>query len=134
MPTMPTIVVVEDDPDLQLLTTLMLTHAGYAVRAYDDAREAVEACAATPPDAVVMDWMLPGMSGIDALEQLRQDPLTADVPVVMATACGMTENIERAFRSGAQGYLVKPFAPTDLVRTIGSVIAARAVRVPAEVA
>jgi two-component system, OmpR family, phosphate regulon response regulator PhoB len=130
-----TVVVVEDDPDLQLLTALMLTQAGYAVRAYGDAREALPACAATPPDAVVMDWMLPGMTGIDALEALRRDPATTEVPVVMATACGLAENVDRALAGGAQGFLVKPFGQAELVAAVGSAIEARtAGRLPAEVA
>ncbi|WP_162529904.1 response regulator [Nocardioides caldifontis] len=134
-----TVVVVEDDPDLQLLTTLMLTRAGYAVRSYGDAREALPACTATPPDVVVLDWMLPGMSGIEALAALRAHPATADVPVVMATALGLGENVEQAVRGGAQGYLVKPFAQAELVRTLDEVLAdharqRRQLRVPAEVA
>jgi two-component system, OmpR family, phosphate regulon response regulator PhoB len=117
-----TVVLVEDDPDLQFLTMLMLSRAGYVVRAYDDAREAVPACIASPPAAVVLDWMLPGMSGIEALRELRAHPLTADVPVVMATALGFGENVSRAMEAGAQGYLVKPFGQAELVRTVGSVI------------
>ena len=117
-----TVVLVEDDPDLQFLTTLMLTRAGFVVRAYDDAREAVPACIASPPDAVVLDWMLPGMTGLEALRLLRADEATADVPVVMATACGFTENITAAMDSGAQGYLVKPFSTDELTSCVTGAI------------
>jgi two-component system phosphate regulon response regulator PhoB len=117
-----TVVLVEDDPDLQFLTTLMLTRAGFVVRSYGDAREAVPACIDAPPDAVVLDWMLPGMTGIEALRELRRHPATEGLPVVMATACGMTENVTAALAAGAGGYLVKPFSPDELVAAVGSAI------------
>ena len=117
-----TVVLVEDDPDLQFLTTLMLTRAGFVVRAYDDARDAVPACIASPPDAVVLDWMLPGMTGLEALRLLRAHEATVDVPVVMATACGFTENIAAAMDSGAQGYLVKPFSTDELTSCVTGAI------------
>jgi DNA-binding response OmpR family regulator len=91
-----TVVLVEDDPDLQFLTTLMLTRAGFVVRAYDDAR--------------------------DAVRLLRAHEATADVPVVMATACGFTENIAAAMDSGAQGYLVKPFSSDELTSCVTGAI------------
>jgi two-component system phosphate regulon response regulator PhoB len=130
----PTVVVVEDDPDLQFLTTLMLTKAGYVVRSYGDAREAVPACIESPPDAVVLDWMLPGMSGIDALRELRRHPETAALPVVMATACGSSDRVAAALASGAQGYLVKPFGAAELASAVSSAREAGVARVVEQVA
>ena len=120
-----TVVLVEDDPDLQFLTTLMLTQAGYVVRSYGDAREAVPACIDNPPDAVVLDWMLPGMTGLEALRELRAHPATAHLPVVMATACDLPQNVAAAMESGAHGYLVKPFSLDDLLREVGAAIESR---------
>ena len=119
-----TVVVVEDDPDLQFLTTLMLSHAGYAVRSYADAREAVPACIASPPDAVVLDWMLPGMTGLEALRALRGHPLTAEVPVVMATACDTSDRVVAALASGAQAFIGKPFACDELTGAVASLVEA----------
>ena len=78
-----------------------------------------------PPDAVVLDWMLPGMTGLEALRELQAHPATAQLPVVMATACDLPQNVSAAMDSGANGYLLKPFAPDDLLREVGAAIEPR---------
>lgn len=74
-------------------------------------------------EVIILDWMMPGMSGIEVLQRLRQQARTARTPVLMLTARGQAHDQEQAIRAGANGYLVKPFSPLELLERINSVIA-----------
>jgi DNA-binding response OmpR family regulator len=112
------VVLVEDDPDLQCLTELMLTKQGHRVRVFDSARAAIESCIQTPPEVVLMDWMLPEMSGLEALRALREHPLTRSVPVVMVTALDTATHVDAAREAGAQDYVVKPYTRSRLLGAV----------------
>ncbi len=122
------VVVVEDDPDLQILTGMLLEAHGHATRRYSAGRTALEACIANPPEIVLLDWMLPEMTGIEVLQALRQHPATAHVPVVMVTALDRPENLAEAFDSGAADYVRKPFTGRSLISAVERQLAAH--RVP----
>jgi two-component system phosphate regulon response regulator PhoB len=121
------VVVVEDDPDLQFLTRLMLEQDGHTVQVFGTGSEAVAGCAAPAeplPDVVLLDWMLPEMTGLDVLGHLRADPRTARVPVVMVTALDSPAHVTAAMRAGASDYVVKPYAPADLLGAVGRQVVA----------
>lgn len=76
-------------------------------------------------DLIILDWMMPGMTGIEVLERLRQQPRTANVPVLMLTARGQMKDQERAMALGASGYMMKPFSPLELLERINGLIGRR---------
>ena len=115
---MVTVVLVEDDPDLRYLTTLMLELEGVEVRAFENGREALDSCRENQPDLVLLDWMVPGMSGLEVLRALKTCPATAAIPVVMLSALSEPYNIAAARTAGAADYLVKPFSRATLLQAV----------------
>ena len=103
------ILVVEDNELNLKLVRDVLTYAGYEVMEARTGEQGVALAAECSPDLVLMDLQLPGIDGIEALQQLRASPSTQDVPVVAVTAFAMREDRERAFRSGFDGYVEKPY-------------------------
>jgi len=73
-------------------------------------------------DLIILDWMMPGKSGIDVLRELRQRPETATIPIIMLTARGQMKDQELALRLGAAGYLMKPFSPLELLEKISKIL------------
>ena len=124
------VVLVEDDPDLQILTAMMLEAHGHVTRAFGDGASALKACVDNPPAVILLDWCLPGMTGLEILRALREHPATAHVPVVMVTALDRPENVADAFDSGAQEYVRKPFNGRSLLGAVERQIEAQ--RVPAQ--
>lgn len=115
-----TILVVEDnDKNLKLIRDV-LQFAGYDVVAASTAELGVAMAMERPPDLVLMDLQLPGMTGTEALRQLRGSPLTKDVPVVAVTAFAMRDDRERALNAGFDGYLEKPISVRSLPAQVRS--------------
>jgi two-component system phosphate regulon response regulator PhoB len=119
---MKTILVIEDDADVRELISWKLGNAGYAVLAEADGEAGLRAAlgrsglaSAVPPDLVLVDWMMPGKTGIEVCQALREDPATAHIPVIILTAKGDEEEVERGFAVGADDYIVKPFSPRELL-------------------
>jgi CheY-like chemotaxis protein len=108
------IVVADDDPDILKLIERRLGMRGYAVTTVLNGARALEAVAERTPDAVVLDWLMPTMSGVEACAELKGDPKTADIPVVLLTAKAADSDIDEGARAGADGYLTKPFELYDL--------------------
>jgi two-component system, OmpR family, phosphate regulon response regulator PhoB len=118
-----TILIVDDEPDLVSTLEYNLEREGFVTRTALTAAEALELVEQEPiPDLVVLDLMLPDMSGTEVCRQIRQTPQTADVPVVMLTAKG--EEIDRVvgFEVGADDYVVKPFSVRELMLRIRAVL------------
>ena len=109
------ILVVEDEPDIAALIAYELTRAGYRVETAGTGTGALAAIRREIPNLVVLDRMLPGLSGDDLLHQLRADPGTQDVPVLMVTAKREQEDRIEGLELGADDYLTKPFSPRELV-------------------
>lgn len=124
---MPTqILVIEDDLGIQELIEINLKSAGYEVWRAVDAEVAQQKMKTTLPDLILMDWMLPGMSGIDCIRLLRSDPRTGMVPVIMLTARGDERDMITGFEAGADDFMTKPFSPRELLARITAVLRRRA--------
>ena len=106
----PLVLVVEDNVRNLKLVRDVLEYAGFVVVAAATGEEGVAIAVAEPPDVVLMDLQLPGMSGTEALERLRADPVTKGVPVVALTAFAMKDDRARALADGFDGYLEKPIS------------------------
>src|SRR5262245_30165574 len=111
----PLILVVEDEQALVTLLRYNFEAAGYEVATALDGDEALLSVAERRPDLVVLDWMLPSISGLEVCRQLRRKAETRDVPVIMLTARGEEGDRVRGLDSGADDYVTKPFSPTELV-------------------
>lgn len=116
------ILVVDDEPDISALVAYHLAREAYRVRTAADGLEALRAVEREPPDLVVLDLMLPGMSGLDLLQELRRREETRDVPVILLTAKREEEDRITGLRLGADDYLAKPFSPQELVLRVGAVL------------
>lgn len=114
----PKVLVVDDDADVSLLCALHLRQEGFDVLTAADGREAIEVCRAQRPDAVVLDFMLPDLDGIGVLAALRDDPATAEIPVVMLTARTEKHDQQAAWEAGVVDYLTKPFEAGRLVAAV----------------
>ncbi len=120
------ILVVEDEPAIQELLTLNLTQAGHnALRALS-VEQAQLLMRETLPDLIILDWMLPGMSGIEFARKLKGDELTKAIPIIMLTARGEEADKVRGLEVGADDYVTKPFSPRELNARIKAVLRRRA--------
>jgi two-component system phosphate regulon response regulator PhoB len=109
------ILVVEDEPDIAALVAYQLAQAGHQVRTSASGREAIRALETDPPDLVILDLMLPEMSGLDVLRTLRGRKETKDLPVIVLTARREESDRVRGLELGADDYVAKPFSPRELV-------------------
>ena len=123
---MPSILVVEDEPAILELIKVNLTDAGYAVKAAEDAETAREALKQRLPDLVLLDWMLPGQSGLALARQIRGDSRTRELPIIMVTA--RTEETDKVagLEAWVDDYVTKPFSPRELKARIKAVLRRRA--------
>lgn len=123
---MPNILVVEDEPAILELLKINLVDAGYEVREAADAETANALLKEALPDLVLLDWMLPGQSGLAFAKQLRADPRTKELPVIMVTA--RTDEADRVagLEAWVDDYVTKPFSPRELKARIKSVLRRRA--------
>ena len=115
---MTTVLIADDDPDIRNLVGLKLEMSGYTVLAASDGPTALTAARDQWPDIALLDVMMPGMSGLELCRELRSDPATASMPVILITACSSTGEIETGYGAGADDYIVKPFSPRELVSRV----------------
>jgi len=120
---MTAILVADDDMDIRDLVAFKLEQAGFDVTAVDNGLAALTAARREPPDLVVLDVMMPGMSGIDVCRELRGDPTTSSLPIILLTARAQEGDVEVGFGAGADDYIVKPFSPRELVNRVEAVLA-----------
>jgi len=116
------ILVVDDEPAIREMIGFALSRAGFSYVEAADAAQAEATILREIPDLILLDWMLPGQSGIEFVKLLRSDPVTRSVPVIMLTARGEEEDKVRGLRDGADDYVTKPFAPKELVARIEAVL------------
>ena len=116
------ILVVEDDAGVREMVRFVLEDAGYAVGEAQDVAQASAKIAARPPALILLDWMLPGASGVELARRLKKAPTTRDIPIILLTAKGEENDKVVGLESGADDYITKPFSPRELVARIQAVL------------
>ena len=122
---MASVLVVDDDPDVCDLVTYKLEQSGFAVRRAADGDAALREIAAEIPDLVLLDIMMPGMTGLEVLQRLRAEEPTVALPVILLSAKAQENDVEKGIQLGADDYVVKPFSPRELARRVTSVVSRR---------
>lgn len=137
MATPVSVLVVEDEPAILELIAVNLEHAGYAALRAASGEQAAQILRETLPDVALLDWMLPGQSGLALARRLRADARTRELPIIFLTARADEHDKVSALEAGADDYLTKPFSPRELVARIRAVLRRRAPQLgdaPVEVA
>lgn len=116
------VLVVEDEQAIREMVGFALENSGYEVQEATNARQAQILIADSLPDLILLDWMLPDLSGIDYARRLKKEELTREIPIIMLTARSEEEDKILGFESGADDYVTKPFSPRELVARIKAVL------------
>ncbi len=116
------ILIVEDEAAIREMIAVALSRAGMRAEHAPEVRAAQEAIARKVPDLILLDWMLPGISGIDYARRLRRDELTREVPIIMLTARGEEDDRVLGLDAGVDDYVVKPFSARELVARVKAVM------------
>lgn len=117
-----TVLIVEDEAAIRDMVGFALTRAGFQVDEAVDGTEAQERLARRLPDMILLDWMLPGISGMDLARRFKRDEYTRDVPIIMLTARGEEDERVAGLDAGVDDYMTKPFSPRELVARIKAVM------------
>ncbi|HSG75495.1 MAG TPA: phosphate regulon transcriptional regulator PhoB [Burkholderiales bacterium] len=120
------ILLVEDEPAIQELIAVNLEHAGHQVIRAKDAEGALGIVRHALPDLLLIDWMLPGMSGVALARQMRREDRTRAIPIILLTARGAEADKVAGLEAGADDYVTKPFSPRELLARIKAVLRRRA--------
>jgi CheY-like chemotaxis protein len=113
-----TVMIIEDEEDAAELFAEMMRVSGYRVVKTSKSAPAIEMMTAEKPDVILLDIMMPEISGLDILRQMRRDPALANIPVVVVTAKGMPADIKNGMEAGASTYLTKPVGFLDLKEAV----------------
>ena len=114
------ICIVDDDPDVRELVEYKLVQNGHEVLSATNGQDALLLVPETKPALLLLDVMMPGLSGFDVLSQLRANPESRGLPIIMLTAKAQDADAERGFALGANDYMLKPFSPRELVNRINA--------------
>jgi len=118
----PTVLIIEDDPDLQELLEYNVSSAGFLTLTSEDGERGLALAKERQPELIILDIMLPGMDGISVLKHIREDELIRNTPVLMLTAKSEEDDIVQGLERGADDYMTKPFSPKELVARIKSIL------------
>jgi two-component system, OmpR family, phosphate regulon response regulator PhoB len=118
----PSLLVVEDDRSLAELIEWHFLQEGYNVQTLASGEEALMTARETPPDVIILDWMIEGISGLEVCRRLRKIDATANVPILMLTARSEENDRVRGLDTGADDYITKPFSPRELVARVNAVM------------
>lgn len=119
---MPRVLIADDDPDIARLVEFQLRFHGFEVTTAHDGAAALELARQSMPDMMLVDWMMPGMDGLQCLVALKADPALRHIPVVLMTARAQAGDVQTGLEAGAAAYLIKPFDLDQLVTTVQGVI------------
>ncbi|GAA4761973.1 response regulator transcription factor [Actinomycetospora chibensis] len=119
------VLVADDDPDIRDVVVFKLQQSGHDVLVAEDGGEALSLARRALPDLAVLDVMMPRFTGLDVCRELRADPETAGIPVILLTARAQEGDIESGFAWGADDYVTKPFSPRELDSRVRAVLARR---------
>lgn len=117
-----TILIIEDEAAIRDMLHLVLKQANFHTVAAENAKKGFEYLLKQPPDLILLDWMLPGMSGVAVAHLLKKNEETAKIPIIMLTAKATEDNKIQGFESGIDDYLVKPFSPRELIARINAIL------------
>lgn len=117
-----TILIVDDEAPIRDMLRVALEMADYHCLEAEDARQAHSLIVDKKPDLILLDWMLPGTSGIELARRLKRDEVTAEIPIIMLTAKGEEDNKVQGLEIGADDYITKPFSPRELVARLKAVL------------
>ncbi|AAU90779.1 MULTISPECIES: phosphate regulon transcriptional regulator PhoB [Methylococcus] len=116
------VLVVEDEEAIREMLTLVLEQADFAVQTAGDVQQALNRMDEQEPDLILLDWMLPGVSGVEWARRLKKDENYGDIPLILVTARGEEEDKIRGLDVGADDYVTKPFSPRELIARIRAVL------------
>ncbi|HCM05700.1 MAG TPA: phosphate regulon transcriptional regulatory protein PhoB [Oceanospirillales bacterium] len=122
MTTGKTILIVDDESAIREMIAVALEMAGYNYIEASNCKDAHESIIDTKPDMILLDWMLPGTSGLEFTRRLKRDDLTKEIPIILLTAKGEEDNKIQGLDSGADDYITKPFSPRELVSRLKAVL------------
>jgi DNA-binding response OmpR family regulator len=123
-----TILVVDDEADSRDLLKAILSGAGYRVEQAESGAAALARATASPPDLILLDLILPGMSGFEVCQRLKAHPITGAVPIIVVTARAQVRDKEAALTSGADDFVTKPIWPDDLRARVSAMLKVRPIR------
>lgn len=121
-PTGNRVIVADDDADILDLLVFVLNRAGFQTTGVTDGVAALAAIEADPPRLAILDIMMPGMSGIEVLRQVRASETIGDLDVILLTARARDSDVDTGFATGASDYVIKPFSPRELVQRVNAVL------------
>ena len=116
------ILIVEDEPEIRELLSFTLSREGYDVIEAATAESAMELLDSKLPDIAIVDWMLPGMDGVDFVKRLRREEVTESLPIVMVTARSQEPDKLKSFDTGVDDYITKPFSPRELLARVKALL------------
>jgi phosphate regulon transcriptional regulatory protein PhoB len=119
---MTTILVIDDEPDIREVMRFALESSDFRVMEAGHADEARKLLGSENPDLILLDWMLPGRSGLELAQQLKQSPKTKSIPVIMVSARGEEEDRVKGLDTGADDYVAEPFSPREMVARVKAVL------------
>lgn len=117
------VLVADDDPVVREVLQAALESRGYSVVAVGDGNSALEAARRYTPSLALLDWLMPGMYGLDVCATLRAEPATAQIPIVLLTTQGEERDVSHGFRAGADEYVTKPFHPREVLVVVDRLLA-----------
>ena len=117
-----TVLIVDDEAPIREMIAMALEMADFRILEAEDAITAHELVVDERPDLILLDWMLPGVSGIDLARRLKREPTTRDIPIVLLTARSEEDNKVQGLESGADDYITKPFSPRELIARLKAVL------------
>jgi two-component system phosphate regulon response regulator PhoB len=117
-----TVLVVDDEPSIREMIAFALQRHGMAVNLASDAHEALLSINSSRPDIILLDWMMPGVTGLELTRRLRRDSLTQEIPIIMLTAKVSEDDKVAGLEAGTDDYVIKPFSPRELLARIKAVL------------
>ena len=120
---MPVALVVDDDPDLRDVVVYMLERVGFEVHLESDGEAGLKLAIDLRPDVVLLDWMMPRMSGVEVARSIRADLDLNSIAIILLTAKAQEADVQLGFDAGADDYIVKPFKPRELINRVHGVLA-----------
>ena len=116
------ILIVEDEPAIRQIVAMTMSHEGFKTIEVDDVTGAVESLANMVPDLIILDWMMPGLTGLEFTKRIKKSRRTKHIPIILLTAKSQEHDKVAALNSGADDYITKPFSAAELVARVKAVL------------